>query len=279
MIPLLLLVLALVSAIGSPAAGQAYDGPDTVRVTSGPLTLRALLWHPPGNGPFPAVLFNHGSYSTGDTLNSSEPAALGPLFARHGFVFLFLFRRGVGPSANQGAMEGDIMARSLAADGQEGRNRVQLHLLDGEALNEAVAALDFLRALPRVDVRRIAVAGHSFGGSLTLFLAARDTALRAAVIFGGAAGSWAQSPRLRERLLTAVGHTSASVLFIHAANDYSVAPGEALAGEMERLKKPHELHIYPAFGRTAREGHNLVYRSVDTWERDVFAFLKERLQD
>jgi hypothetical protein len=31
--------------------------------------------------------------------------------------------------------------------------------------------------------------------------------------------------------------------------------------------------VYPAVGRDTRDGHNLVYSSVRTWERDVFAFL------
>jgi dienelactone hydrolase len=33
----------------------------------------------------------------------------------------------------------------------------------------------------------VALVGHSFGGSLTLLMAARDPTLRAAVVFGGAA--------------------------------------------------------------------------------------------
>lgn len=155
---------------------------------------------------------------------------------------------------------------------------MQLQLLETDELDEALAALSLLRALPEVDVRRIAVAGHSFGGSLTLFLAEHETALRAAVVFGGAAGSWAHSPELRARLLSAVSRTSAPVLFIHAANDYSIAPGKALAAEMQRLKKPHGLKIYPAVGRNTREGHNFLYRSAAPWESDVFAFLDQHLQ-
>jgi dipeptidyl aminopeptidase/acylaminoacyl peptidase len=78
---------------------------------------------------------------------------------------------------------------------------------------------------------------------------------------------------LRTRLLAAVDRTIAPVLFIHAANDYSISPGEALANEMQRLGKTHRLKVYSAVGRDSRDGHNLVYRSVRTWERDVFSFL------
>jgi carboxymethylenebutenolidase len=106
-------------------------------------------------------------------------------------------------------------------------------------------------------------------------LAARDTALRAVVVFSGAALSWNLSPELRARLLTAVRHT-APVFFMHAANDYSTTPGEALAAEMQRLGRPHCLTIYPAVGRTTREGHNFLYCTVATWEADVFAFLDQQ---
>lgn len=246
--------------------------PDTVVVKSGNLSLRGLLWTPPGTGPFPAVLFNHGSYSAGDTLTSQDLGALGPVFARHGYVFLFLCRRGIGLSRDQGPADGDLMADAFAARGQRGRNDIQLRLLEGEELNEATAGLAFLRTLREVDTHRIAVAGHSFGGSLTLFLAASDTTLRAVVIFSGAAHSWSLSPELRRRLRDAVHHTP-PVLFIHTANDYSTESGQALAAEMQRIGRPHRLKIYPAFGRNPHEGHNFLFHDVGMWEADVFAFL------
>jgi len=195
-------VLAVLGTI--PAAGQDPQLPDTVAIQSGGLILRALLWTPRGSGPFPAVLFNHGSYGSTDTVTTSEPAALGRVFARHGYAFLFLFRRGVGLSAGQGAPEGDLMDRAFVAHGLEGRNGVQLELLETEALNEALAGVAFLRARPQVDAHRVAVVGHSFGGALSLLLAAHDTTLRAAVVFGAAAASWVRSPELQRRLLAAV---------------------------------------------------------------------------
>lgn len=273
-------MLALVAAaeFPVPAYGQVPGRPDTVAVKSGSLLLRALLWRPRGPGPFPAVLFNHGSYGGTETIKPDEPAALGPVFAKHGYVFLFPFRRGVGLSADQGIAGGDLMAGALASDGQKGRNRVQLRLLTGDELNEATAGLAFLRALPEVDAGRMAVAGHSFGGSLTLLLAARDATLRAAVVFAGAAYSWDLSPELRARLLAAV-RQAPPVFFVHAANDYSTASGKALAEEMQRLGRPQRLTIYPAAGRSPREGHNFHYRNVDTWEPDVFAFLYSHLRN
>ena len=260
-----------------PVSSQVPTAPETIAVVNGPLRLRALLWRPAGTGPFPAVLFNHGSYTSEESAQMSDPVVLGPVFARRGYVFLLLFRQGVGLSRGQGTADGDLMARASSAEGVAGRNRVQLALMEGEELDEARAALAILRARADVDARRIAVVGHSFGGSLSLFLAARDTAIRAAVVFGAAAGSWAQAPELRQRLLAAVGRTHAAVLLLHPANDYSVASGKALAAELLRLRKPHELKIYPPYGTTPRQGHNFLFHSVTTWESDVFDFLAAHL--
>jgi carboxymethylenebutenolidase len=273
-----LLVFAVIAQLpiapSASAQASAAPSPDTVAVRSGSLTLRALLWKPLGTGQFPAVLFNHGSYTSDNPIHSEEPELLGPVFARHGYVFLFLFRRGIGLSADQGPADGDLMAQALRARGQPGRNEVQLQLLQGEELNEVQAGLEFLRSLRIVDARRVAVAGHSFGGSLSLVLGARDTSVRAVVSFAGSARSWDGSPELRARLLKAVRHAPA-VFFIHAANDYSTAPGKTLAAEMRRLGRPQRLRIYPVVGSTQHEGHNLIYRIVTTWEGDVFGFLHE----
>ena len=66
---------------------QDFNGPDTVSVQSGKLTLKGLLWHPVGHGPFPTIIFCHGSYRDTDRIYSPDPqiSSLGPVFARHGF--------------------------------------------------------------------------------------------------------------------------------------------------------------------------------------------------
>jgi carboxymethylenebutenolidase len=280
--PAILLGLALSSALGPQLEGQA-PRPDTVLVQSGGLELRALLWHPKGRGPFPAVLFNHGSgHATGTDASGRRdqrhPEAVGPVFTRHGYVFLYLFRRGDGLSAGHGIASGDQMDSTGAAAGQAARNRIQLRLLETDELSDALAGIAFLRALPDVQPARLAVVGVSFGGSLTLLVAEHDSTLRAAIVFATAGYSWDRSPPLRARLLAAVDRTAVPVFFIHAANDYSVTSGKALGAEMARLEKPHRVKIYPAVGRSADEGHDFVDLGVATWEADVFAFLDEHLR-
>lgn len=278
---MLTITLLAVLAFAPRRESQDLAGPDTVVVQSGSLRLRAFEWRPQGKGPFPAVLFSHGSAL--DSANSANgrrdarnrergAAVLGPIFARHGYVFLYLFSRGAGLSAGQGTYSGDLRAAELATRGQEAHDRLQVRLLEGDELSDAFAGLAYLRSLPEVDAGRVAVAGHSFGGSLTLLVAEHDSTLRAAIDFASAAGSWRSAP-LRARLQAAVSRTTVPVFFIHASNDYSIEPGESLAADMARLGKPHRLRIYPAFGRTSEDGHRIVYLSTATWEADVFVFL------
>jgi dipeptidyl aminopeptidase/acylaminoacyl peptidase len=108
-----------------------------------------------------------------------------------------------------------------------------------------------------------------------MLLAERDPSIRAVINFAGGAGSWTRSAYLRERLISAARKLTTPVFYIHAANDYSTLPGEVLDAELARLDKPHRLKIFPACGVTVNEGHNLIYLSIATWERDVFAFLDE----
>lgn len=274
-IPALLLGLALVAVLAGPGEAQAFTGPDTVVVPNGALRLRGLLWRPKLPGRFPAVRFNHGS---GRHPSEQGSRVLGPLFAGRGYVFLLLFRRGHGLSADEGPFLGDLLERQLGDSGEDARNRLQVRLLETDHLADALAGLAFLRALDEVDPERVAAIGHSFGGSLTLLLAERDSSLRAVVDFAGAAESWPRSLQRRARLLTAVSRSVVPTFFIQAANDYSVAPARALAAEMAHLGKAHRMTIYPPFGQTADEGHAFVYRAAPTWEADVFAFLSEPMK-
>lgn len=171
-----------------------------------------------------------------------------------------------------------LLERERAAKGDDAAKKLQVRLLESDHLEDALAGLAFLRTLPEVDRVRVAVVGHSFGGSLALLVAERDRSLRAAVNFAGAAGSWDGSADLRERLIAAVGRLTAPVLFVYAANDFSVAPGKVLDAEMTRRSKVHRLKEFPSFGKTADEGHGFVYLAVASWEHDVFAFLDEHMK-
>ena len=269
-------LVALLLAGVSVAQPSQPAAPQTVEIPSGNLRLNGYLWTPSGRGPFPAVLFNHGRSDTPQQHWQNHPLTaaaeiLGPVFAAHGYVFLFPFRRGEGLSADQGRFVGDLLADEESAHGVDARMHLQVTLLTTEHLDDGLASLAFLKRLRTVDARRVAVVGHSFGGQLTLLEAARDPTVRAAVTFGAAAGSWGSSEELRSKMLATVDRIAVPVLLMHAANDYSLAPGQAMAGELARLAKPHVLKIYPPVGKSASDGHNFLYSNVPYMDPSSFA--------
>jgi carboxymethylenebutenolidase len=156
---------------------------------------------------------------------------------------------------------------------------LQFVLLTTDQLDDVMAALAFLKTVPGVDPHRIAVAGNSFGGSLTLLAAERDKTVRAAVTFAAAANSWERSPELRERLISAVHNTNAAIMLTHAENDFGTIAGSALAAELKRLHKPSVLKIYPPVGLTSDDGHNNLYENIPAWESDVFEFLDRYVKE
>ena len=275
----LLLLTLFVHAVAICISGQTASAPDPVVVHSGKLQLRALVWRPAGKGPFPAVIFNHGRGLTPHTEGRLAGVSdLGRVFVDHGYVFMALFRRGEDLSADQGEFIGDLLERERAVKGNAAATRLQVRLLESDHLADALAGLAFLRKLPEVDRGRVAVVGHSFGGSLGLLVAARDKSLRAVVNFAGAAGSWEGSAELQETLIAAVDRLTAPVLFVYAANDFSVAPGKILDGEMTRRSKVHRLTLFPSFGKSVDEAHWFVYLAIATWEPEVFDFLDEHMK-
>ena len=264
------------------AIGQSKQSmaPQVVEFPSGKLRLSGYLWKPPGDGPFPAVLFNHGSGGADADHTAGMPITqaanvLAPFFVKHGYAFLYPFRRGHGPSASQAPFMQDLLRREEEARGKEARQHLQFVLATTDQLDDVAAALAFLKTVPGINSHRIALAGHSFGGQLTLLAAENDKTVRAAVTFAAAAGSWDGSPELRERLTTAIHNTNAAIMLTHAENDFDTTAGKALAAELERLHKPHVLKIYPPVGLTKEDGHGMLYENIPAWESDVFEFLDQ----
>ena len=168
--------LAFLFALTSTALAvgqQASIAQETVVVPSGKLRLKAFLWKPAAPGPFPAVLFCHGSGGADAGHTAGLPITeagekLAPLFLKHGYAFMYLFRRGQGLSADQGRFMQNILQHEETAKGKEARQHLQFVLASTDHLDDVMAGLSFLKAAPAIDAKRVAIAGHSFGGQLTL---------------------------------------------------------------------------------------------------------------
>jgi dienelactone hydrolase len=274
--------------LGTPGAQTVSPSgpappPQIVEVRSGQLHLKGYFWKPAGRGPFPAILFNHGSgaddpqHTAGRTM-AQAASDLAPVFLKHGYAFFYLCRRGQGLSADQGPFTQDLL-KQAEAKGAEARKQLHYQLMTGSQLDDALAGLTFLKAAPDVDRKRIAIVGHSFGGMLTLLSGDHDSSIRAEVAFAAGAVSWRASQQLRDRTLAAVGKTAAPIMLVYAANDFDTTPGKDISAELDRLHKSHSLKIYPAIGKRSEDGHSLLYLGVSEWERDVFQFLDNNLKE
>lgn len=263
---------AAFAALAIPAAlrAQAIVGPDTVSFASGSMTLRGVIYRPTGNGPFPVILFNHGSGKS----YTKELAAVGPAYASHGFAFFAPSRRGQWLSAATGHYVIDSLDAIEKSQGMDARNKLLVTLMKGEQLDDVRAALKYITTKSYVQKDRVVVAGNSYGGIVTMYAAAYLDGLWAAVNFAGAAQSWADSPPLQQALTDVAAVSRIPVFFGQAENDYDLTPSKVLSATMTKNGHPNVMKIFPAFGKTTPEGHSFGYFGGDTWGPVAMDFVK-----
>ncbi len=245
---------------------------ETVTFPSGEITLHGVLYKPEGTGPFPAVIYNHGSAP--GMMSEQAFAALGPVFASHGWVFFGPYRRGQGLSASAGPYIGDQIAAAEKAGGGSAAAATMVRLLETDHLDDQFAALAWLRKQSFVQPSRIAVGGNSFGGIETV-LGVERGGYCAGIDSAGGAQSWAEAPELQSRMTRAVRNAKAPIFFFQAANDFDLSPSKTLSAEMNAAGKTYKLKIYPAYGDSPRDGHSFGYFGSDVWAEDVFGFLNQ----
>ena len=269
-VPAVLVLGCLLAPLAAEAQPPGAGRPEEVTFQSGTLTLHGFIYKPDGAAPFPVVLWNHGSEQRPGWLPT-----LGPLFTAGGYVFFVPHRRGQGRSPGHYMM--DLLRREMEQGGPDAWSR-RLVALHEEHLQNQLAALAFVRALPYVDSSRIATAGCSFGGIQTLLGAEQGHGTRAAIAFAAAAQTWKHSFALRDRLRKAVRQAAVPIMFVQAQNDYDLEPSRSLAKELESQGKPVKLLIFPSFGASAQDGHEFCVRGAHVWSGEVFAFLRTSMK-
>jgi carboxymethylenebutenolidase len=258
------LVAAFLPMIQS-AWGQ--EQPELIGFKSGDLDLKGYIWKPSGDGPFPALLWNHGSEKSPGSVDR-----VAPYFVSNGYVFFVPHRRGQGNSPGPYIM--DELNRA-GSKGERGQLLVNLHETH---LEDQLAALQYLQAVPFVNKGRIAVMGWSFGGIQTMLAVERGSGYRVAVNCSGAAETWNSASSLRSRLTTAANNAKIPVFFLQAENDHDLTPNRVLREEVRKSGQPVEAKVYPPFGTGPRDGHSFCVRGTKTWGPDVLRFVEQYLQ-
>ena len=249
---------------GVPIAPQEHT------FDSNGLSLKGYLYLPPGSGPFPCMVTNHGSTIHQGTTDVCRPAVAATLMS-WGVASFHPHRRGYGNSPGR-AWRDEVPAEFGSPD----YDKQLVARIDRES-DDVVAALGYVGGLPQIDADHIGVTGSSFGGINTLLAASKSDRFRCAVEFAGAAMNWERTPGLRALMESAAHELTQPIFFIQAANDYSVGPTRDLTAALAGTDKVVESRIYPAFGITNDEGHLFERNGTMIWGNDVRRFLEHWL--
>lgn len=151
------LVATFLGACGSGAQSPTELPPRTITgsLQNGDVSLRYLLERPAGPGPFPAVVIGHGS---GETRKDDYRFLAHEMLLR-GFAVLRYDKRGVGQSG--GRPESATLA---------------------DYADDLRASVRYISDRRDVDRNRIAVVGHSEGGSVGMIAASKENRIRALVL-------------------------------------------------------------------------------------------------
>jgi carboxymethylenebutenolidase len=263
-------LVSSVTAAGQPAP-TAGIVKERVTFKSGGLTLVGFLFKPNGPGPFPGLIWNHGSEQNPRAGPQFDSVAA--IFVPAGYVVFAPTRRGHGNS--EGAYITDEIARVRQARGATEAERAMVHFMETEQLDDQLAGLSYLKRLAYVDTTRVVVAGCSYGGIETLLAAERGAGFKAAISISPAALSWNGNPLLQERLVKAVSKINIPVFLIQPPKDASLEPSRVLGAEFKRLGKPYTGKIYAAADLSDDEQTHCFggAKGMHVWARDAVAFL------
>ena len=266
-------IVAVCAVVGTVAAQSPSPLPYETRFYAHDgLRLESYLYRPAGPGPFPLVVYNHGS-ATPDEEKKEWPAPfIARLLVPAGYAVLVPERRGYAKS------EGRTFSEEIGAD----RGPRYVARMDAEA-GDVVAAVDDVTRDPslRVDSKRVAIMGWSFGGIVTTLAAARGPRFAAVVVQAPGALNWDRSSDLRKALTKAAARIEVPIQCLVAENDRTTESARAICEQAHGT--PAELKVYPPFTpATLREnsapGHALFsFQGVKIWGPDLLAFLARHL--
>ncbi len=221
------------------------------------VTMRATLFRPPGAGPFPLVVINHGTtQSAAARAQYRAPlyAAAASFFVRRGYAVLVPQRPGHGETG------GPYLEGNGSCAGADYRR-------SGLATAASIAAaIDYITAQNFIGKTPAIVVGHSAGGWGALALASRNPRnVKAVINFAGGRGGRVNGRPdnncAPERLVAAAGefgaHARIPSLWLYAGNDSYFSPdlSQRMAEAYRRAGGQVEFHLLPAFGA---DGHRLI---------------------
>ncbi len=272
--PLARFTALLISAFVISTADSA---PPRQRVTfaSGGNSLVGFLYQPEGTGPWPALIWNHGSEK--DPGAGPQFDTVAAVFVPAGYVVFAPERRGHGESGGDYVV--DRVKFTFRLQGKDAADRLTVRLLESEQLDDQLAGLAYVKKLPFVDAQRIVVAGCSYGGIQALLGAESRLGYKAAISISPGALSWQRNEYLQERLVQAARRINIPVLLIQPAKDASLEPSRVLGSAAARAGAPLTVKVYPAAGPDKEQAHCFGGAGgMHVWAEDAKAFFAAHLR-
>jgi len=254
------MVTSLTPAAQTPAYTTAF-------YESGKLRLEAYVYKPSGAGPFPVVIYSHGSRK-GYEREERPMAFVGAMLAAQGYLVVVPERRGYGKS------DGQTFSEEVGAD-LGGR---MIARFEHEA-DDVTAAIAYAATIEGADTTRLALVGYSQGGIVSIRVASQRPDVRALVNQAGGSLTWPRSPELRRRLVEWAKAIKAPTLCMDAENDATTESVKAVCDAARAAGTSTEIKIYPRFTPASNPeniapGHLMFSpQGVALWRQDVIVFL------
>ncbi|MFK7965751.1 MAG: alpha/beta hydrolase family protein [Burkholderiaceae bacterium] len=248
--------------------------PTQLTENSARVSLEAVIYQPDGKGPFPTLVFNHGSTGTGSDSSLFSKTWAEPNIARwftqRGWMVVFPQRRGRGRSTG-------LYREGLEEDGSgySIRPEVSLPGID-RALTDIDTVVNWATKQAEVNAERMLIGGQSRGGLLSVVYAGtRPEKFMGAINFvGGWMGDRLEATRAinREAFLRGAG-TGTSSLWLYADQDpfYSLEHSRANFAAYMAAGGKGEFHALAV--KPKQNGHQVIADS-QLWGARVDAFIK-----
>ena len=227
-------VLLLVSLICLAAMTSVAADSRAVSYKSGDETVNALLYTPPGKGPFPALVVIHEWWGVNDWVKEQASK-----LADQGYAALAI----------------DLYRGKVATTPDEA-HEIMRGVPQDRATRDLLAATTYLRSLKNVDPNRVGSIGWCMGGGYSLDLALSDPKLKAAIInYGHLATDEASLKKINAAILGIFGGLDKGI---------PVADVNKFESQLKALGKTVEIHIFPDAGHAFENPNNKQgYRAED----------------